>query len=307
MSTQLTRESQLDRLYEGFDLGEVKASIDRVAAKLKVMRDESSAEVWAEFVEHCRTPHPLLDHLRLGPVTGRSFRKPRGYAGDAETLDLIYGLGGDRSRWSAEARRLYDWEFDAPASRAVRDRADALGKILDESAGRKNRIRALSVACGHLREVRNAKSLQDGRIATLFALDQDASSLEVVRRDNPNRCLETVQGSVRQLLGKRIRFANVDLIWSAGLYDYLQVPVARALTAALFSMLAPEGRLVLVNFAPELPDIGYMEVAMAWHLIYRSEAEMEALVSALPEDEVASVRTWREEARNLVFLELTKN
>jgi len=36
--------------------------------------------------------HPLLDVTHEDPLTARSFRRPRGYAGDAVMLDFIYRL-----------------------------------------------------------------------------------------------------------------------------------------------------------------------------------------------------------------------
>lgn len=295
-----------DAKLDGFGPSTAARIITEVASDLRSRRDRSDPAEWRAFVEAHRGAHPLFDRMRQGPVTGRSYRKPRGYAGDAETLDLIYGHGLERSRWSTEVKRIYDWERSAPAAQAVRDRARSLGAIIDEVAAHRGEARAMSVACGHLREAGHARTVREGTFGTLHAIDQDRQSLEVVRRSHPESVVRTRQASVRHLLGRRIAAGELDLIWSAGLYDYLEVPVARALTQRLFQMLASGGRLVLVNFAPELPDIGYMEAVMAWDLIYRSEDEMRELTRGLDREQVSGIRTWRESDGNLVWLEVRK-
>ena len=44
----------------------------------------------------------------------------------------------------------------------------------------------------------------------------------------------------------------------------------KRLTAQLFESLRPEGKLLIANFSQELPERGYMESFMDWHLTYRS-------------------------------------
>lgn len=39
-----------------------------------------------------------------------------------------------------------------------------------------------------------------------------------------------------------------------------------------------EGKLLIANFAPGIPDRGYMEAMMSWWLLYRNEEDMQALV-----------------------------
>ena len=59
----------------------------------------------------------------------------------------------------------------------------------------------------------------------------------------------------------KIRCSDPDLIYAAGLYDYLGDAIAIQLTSRLLQMLAPGGggRLLIANFNPDLRDIGYLE------------------------------------------------
>ena len=64
--------------------------------------------------------------------------------------------------------------------------------------------------------------------------------------------------------------------------------------------------MVIANFLPEIRDVGYMEMYMDWHLIYRNRAEMLALADPILESEVREIRLRSEDNQNIVFLELTK-
>src|SRR5262245_23074462 len=119
-------------------------------------------------------------------------------------------------------------------------------------------------------------------------------------------CIKTIEGSVRSLLARRIEFSGFDFVYAAGLYDYLSEPVAAKLTGLMFSMLASGGRLLVANFAPEWECIGYLEAFMDWHLIYRNETQMAELARVISEQEVSSLRTFRDQYENLVFLEVHK-
>ena len=57
---------------------------------------------------------------------------------------------------------------------------------------------------------------------------------------------------------------------------------------------------------PEIQDRAFMEAFMDWWLIYRDERQMLELASALPNDEVASQRTFVEHEENIAFLEVVR-
>jgi len=74
----------------------------------------------------------------------------------------------------------------------------------------------------------------------------------------------------------------------------------------LFDSLRPTGRLLIPNFTPSLRDIGYMESVMDWHLIYRDESGVLEFADALPSEQVASVRTFRDALENIVYLDVRR-
>ena len=92
-----------------------------------------------------------------------------------------------------------------------------------------------------------------------------------------------------------------DLIYSAGLYDYLPEPLARRLTQRLLGLLQPQGRLLIANFLPGGSGRGYMELFMDWPLIVRDADQMTALAQAAGADQV---NTFVDPHRNVVYAEL---
>ena len=98
-------------------------------------------------------------------------------------------------------------------------------------------------------------------------------------------------------------FGKFDLIYSAGLYDYLPDGLARRLTARLLQMLRPSGRLVIANFVPGGSGRGYMELFMDWTLVLRNEAAMRDLSFAAG---AAQVNTFHDPHRNVVYVEVER-
>ena len=81
------------------------------------------AEQWQSLIETSRA-HPLLKTLHEDPFTGRAFAKPRGYAGDAQLIDLIYGPEDRSPEPDATPLGLdiYRYTSSAPAADGVRAR-----------------------------------------------------------------------------------------------------------------------------------------------------------------------------------------
>ena len=148
--------------------------------------------------------------------------------------------------------------------------------------------------------------MRDGAVGAFYALDQDPLSIALLRAEHAPLGVTPTLASVRDLLARRVTFPDLTLAYAAGLYDYLPTPVAARLTARMFDMLAPGGRLIVANFCPELPDVGMMESFMAWNLIYRDEAEMGEVAAELPADRVASRRTYRDAGGHVVYLEVER-
>jgi extracellular factor (EF) 3-hydroxypalmitic acid methyl ester biosynthesis protein len=71
-------------------------------------------------------------------------------------------------------------------------------------------------------------------------------------------------------------------------------------------MLREGGKLLIANFAPTLPDIGYMEAYMGWKLVYRDAIEMEHLADEISERDPFERRIFWDAPKNVVLLEIVK-
>jgi hypothetical protein len=123
------------------------------------------------------------------------------------------------------------------------------------------------------------------------------------------RCLHF---SVRQLLKPQTEedhhvvaetLAGLDLVYSAGLYDYLPQPVAARLTQLTYSKLRPGGRLFHGNLKPAPDTTWVMEYVLGWPLVYRTDETMLALADGLPAAKVSIARDVTEHA---IFLDVRK-
>jgi len=295
----------LDETREMLAAGDVSVA-DEFATHLERIRRALSPDEWDQFIKHRVASHPIRALFHEDPFTWRAFAKPRGYAGDAELLDLIYADAPPAGPLTPLGTRLYDWSVAGTACRSVRARRDILAALIDRVANDRPDPRILSVACGHLREAQRSAAVCAGAVREIIALDQDPLSLALVEREQAHRKVTPVRGSVRHLLGGAKSLGHFDLVYAAGLYDYLAVPTARALTRSLFATLRPGGTLVVANFAPSLTDIGYMEAIMDWRLIYRDERDVEDFAAEIPAETIASKELFRDEPGNVVYLMLRR-
>lgn len=283
-------------------------ALDELFVSLRERKLNSLPSEWTEFVGLCRR-HRLMSLLHRDPFTARAYNKPRGYAGDAEMMDYIYGR---EERWSAPdadpiGRNIFNFTTQAPASEGVRSRRAFIAARIDRLAEEMRSPHILSIASGHLREANLSAAVRRRKIGRIVALDADALSLAEVQRSYDAYGVETVNTSFREMLGSENRLGEFDFVYSTGLFDYLSRRAARRLVTGMFRMLRPGGRLLVANFLPAIRDIGYMEAFMDWNLVYRTRSDMVDLTMGIPEEEVKEVTIVSEECRNIVFLQLTRN
>jgi extracellular factor (EF) 3-hydroxypalmitic acid methyl ester biosynthesis protein len=302
---QLQGQQLFDNVYAQIADHQISSGMKQLFSGLRQLRRGARAEEWREFSLDAWQSHPLKAVAHEEPITRRAFEKPRGYAGDAELIDLIYGLR-EMPRMSSVGAALYAYLFQAPATSAVRARRDHLAARLDEVATKVKNPRVLSVACGHLREAQRSAAAADRAFGEFIALDQDPASIALVEREQSAFGVKPVNDSVRSILKGKLVFEGLDFVYSTGLYDYLPQPVATDLTTRLFEMLKPGGELLVANFLPDVPDVGYMETFMGWPLIYRSREELADVATRIPAEQIAAIRTYCDSYQNVVYLEIEK-
>jgi extracellular factor (EF) 3-hydroxypalmitic acid methyl ester biosynthesis protein len=248
----------------------------------------------------------------------RTNLKPRGYAGDAEMMRMIYENGYE-GRYLFN-QLLHKYPLEHPAAQAVRNRRRMIPQVARELMGRFPRagshgFRLLSVACGPAWELQDLLLTQEDVERFHFALlDQDPEALalatEGIRRIEEARSVrvsvEEIVDSVRTMLRIRdlgARYGRYHFIYSMGLFDYLTTPVARAVLSRLWEMVLPGGTLLVGNYHVDCASRTYLEYWCDWSLFYRTEEAFLGLAEGL-EGAKASVQF--EDTRSQMFLRVER-
>lgn len=230
----------------------------------------------------------------------RTNLKPAGYAGDAELMVMIYEDGSLGA--STFNQLMHRHGISTRAAQAVRGRRRHVPRVLREAlagagarpgAAAGARFRFLTLACGPGCELDDVfVAPEDLRRFEVSLLDQDPNALAlargVVRRVEARLggpvAARYHQDSVRTMLRTRDfrqRFGEQDFVYSMGLFDYLTTPVARAVLARTYELLAPGGVLLVGNFHEQCPTRLHMDYWGDWPLIYRTEESFAALADGL--------------------------
>jgi extracellular factor (EF) 3-hydroxypalmitic acid methyl ester biosynthesis protein len=232
--------------------------------------------------------------LFLGsPFGHRTYHKPIGYAGDYEMMNMIY-------RNQPEGRSLYEKLIHLllvsqwPA-KSVRNRIAHLGEnIINETArvaraGKTARI--LNIGCGPAKEIQDfLQNTQLSNQADFMLIDFNEQTLlhagqklvEAKRQFARRTEIRTEQVSVYELLKRTQRRTadaeKFDLIYCAGLFDYLAPDTCRALMELWHDSLSPGGLMLVANMTDTKPFRHFIEFVLDWQLIYRTSREFLSLV-----------------------------
>lgn len=337
-TSQLLYDFQVYRgLFDGLDRSlsneppEVRASVHEVAIAAEYQNFSAFFDTQLEQLESTVRDFTRQDHERHGfffrkqlwdiilssEFLARTNLKPRGYAGDSTMMRMVYEREF-RGR-SLFSKFMHRHPLDAVAAEAVRGRrrliADAVRDAQERRALRDDRTRVLSVACGPAAELHDiVKSSTDLEQLELVLLDQDPLALddardtimEIEQRFRGRLDVKLIRDSVRTMIGSTdlsSRWGQFDVLYAMGLFDYLTPPVARAVLAKLYELLAPGGTLLIGNFHQNNPSRIYMEYWMDWVIYYRDEAEFLELASELPG---ADATLTAEETGSQMFLQVRK-
>jgi extracellular factor (EF) 3-hydroxypalmitic acid methyl ester biosynthesis protein len=232
----------------------------------------------------------------------RTNLKPRGYAGDAEMMRLIY-----ENAYVGHFvfnRLLHKYAVELPGAEAVRKRRRLIPRVLREVQARladagTAQLRFLSVASGPAWELRDVfLGPEDAARFQCSLLDQDAEALRAARRAVAAIAAERgvsisvayFEDSVRTMLRDRRladRIGTFHFIYSMGLFDYLTPPVAKAVLAKMYALLLPGGTLLVGNYHVASASRVYMDYWLDWPLYYRTAPDFLALAEGLGESTAA--------------------
>jgi SAM-dependent methyltransferase len=229
----------------------------------------------------------LLPFLLLTTCAEQMYSKPRGYAGDFMSLEVIYQ---NQAQGSGRLGPLIDRCFqDLPAAQAVRNRRALLAEEIRRTCApvSDSAARITSLACGAAPEVFDvlADSGDSQRLhATLIDIDEEALVF-VQRRARQSGVLDRLTLAQANLVylavGRhRLELPPQDLVYSVGLIDYFHDPFVLKLMNYAHALLRPGGRLILGSFHPANPSRAIMEHVLEWNLIHRTEDDLHNLFAA---------------------------
>jgi len=232
---------------------------------------------------------PPLRVSRTGRSTntlqGFVISRPHGYAGDFEPL----------ARWDAYAHAR-------PACQSVRNRKRYFIETMRALYRERGELSILDVGSGPGRDVRELLEAEPVGIR-VDCLDQDARAIAHARRVIGEHAAQVdfIQANaLRFVAGERY-----DVVWSAGLFDYLSDRLFVRLLTRLLKMARPDGEVIVGNFSLNNPSRPYMEFGH-WCLNHRSARTLTDLAiraGANPDQ----VRVEQEPEGINLFLRVKKN
>lgn len=232
----------------------------------------------------------IYPYFMRSQYAGRSYHKPKGYAGDFLMIEHVY-----RNIPEGDGRlgELVDaFCLQRPASRAIRGRrqflAEQLHTLTAPLADKGRPIAIMNLACGPNRELFDfLKACPYSERIEALCVDIDAEALQYT-----NKYVNTFShlASIRLMQENVIKWAigrakhqiePQDIIYSAGLCDYLDDRLFKALIKQCYHHLKPGGTLILGNFTWH-KDAVFMDRILRWELVYRSREDLRRLFTGTP-------------------------
>lgn len=264
-----------------------------------------------------RQLHPLV---LCAPFVYRTYAKPLGYAGDYEMVSMM--LRDPYEGGSVFAKLLNKLYLEIPPVIAHRNRiiylAEQLHAETERVAPKKGVLKVLNLGCGPAQEIQNFLTndpvcddvdfhLLDFNDETLESTGQVLN--ELIQAHGRKTVLKLDKRSVHQILKEAGRPGSFgqgqyDMVYCAGLFDYLSDRICKRLMDIFYDLLAPGGLLISTNVHPSNPWRNWMEYLAEWHLVYRNEDQFYKLT---PTRAPAGSSVVKAEATGVnIFLEVRK-
>src|SRR5687767_5874364 len=264
--------------------------IERVSLAIK--SETISSGQWSGLLDSFEAP------FGIDTVQGFARRQPHGYPGDFEVIERIY------NKYVNPDPMLARWDefLQAQAApQAVRNRKAYFHSLLVNGKKSGGVLDVVNVGSGPGTDVQTFFEAHPDVHCQILSIDHDLKAITHARQLCSKHLAraEFIQKNALRFHTYR-RF---DVVWSAGLFDYLDDKLFVFLVRRLASLLKPGGQLVVGNFCDGNPTQAYMEVFGGWFLNYRSRAELAGLAVAAGFDP-SSVSIQSEETGVNLFLHI---
>ncbi len=215
----------------------------------------------------------------VGDYTRRSLEKPYGYAGDFQVIDDIYLNNPQTTGFE----RLFDNYFQmSTICHAVRNRKEDFKRVILKyvAAHPRDQVCAMDLASGPCRDVFEVlQKLGPGYSNMAFHCydaDENSSKYATQLLGNDPRVTFIKENAVRLALKKNLEELipeRYDIIFSTGLFDYLDYKISVRLITNLKKLLKPGGIIAISDVRDKFsnPSIYFMEWVADWNLVYRDD------------------------------------
>lgn len=221
----------------------------------------------------------------LSRILDRSYTKPRGYAGDFFTIEMMYN---DEAMGDGRLGRYIDrWALDLEVSRAVKNRRRLLNQTIKEIAGANasGPTYITSLASGPARELFDLFAGESAPDVKVTCIDIDNQALayaaEIAERLNASDRFSFAQDNLVRLAhgrGKTV-LKPQNLMYSVGLIDYLRDDFVIKLLDWIYDKLLPGGIAIVGNFNKANPSKAFMDHIIEWELLHRTTDDLRSLFS----------------------------
>jgi extracellular factor (EF) 3-hydroxypalmitic acid methyl ester biosynthesis protein len=234
----------------------------------------------------------------------RVYDKPLGYNGDYLT---IYHLFLKYTGQSTYEILINQYSRNIPVALGYYYRID----FLMEEFKKYTNKNVLSVGSGPVIELQRYAQFPEFENINFSLLDMEARALDFVkatlgRRFQNIRYFEFSAFSfIRALSKNKLKLDNQDLIYSCGLFDYLEDKVGKLIINGLYDKLNKGGKLFITNISSDVTEKAYFQILGKWNLILRDEAGLLSLAEQCLKKN--NFRIYRDKYSNsCVFLEIDK-
>ena len=194
---------------------------------------------------------------------------PQGYQGDYIMLEAIYR---NTPLSSGIGYYLDRYVLASTLSVAVRGRRETLRDILKKEIEKRESPKILDIACGSSRELLEISPdiVRTGARIICVDFDSDALTFSADRLSYADHLIENVEfrryNALRMVNHERNlrEFGMQDIIYSTGLFDYLEDEVLIRLLGSLYKLLAPKGSLIASFKDCQRYKSYYTEWFLAW-------------------------------------------
>lgn len=262
-----------------------------------------------------RELHPLI---MCAPFVHRAYSKPLGYAGDYEMVNMM--LRDPKEGSSIFAKTINALNLKTGPVLAHRNRIDILcsylSRITFENSIKHQQSKVLNIGCGPAIEIQ--RFLRDSPLSnecTFILLDFNEQTIDHTKSNLQNTCstynrsaaVSFLKRSVNELAKKpkdnisELPTSSFDLVYCAGLFDYLSDKLCSRLLKMFFEWVKPGGSVLVTNVHKCNTSLQWMEHVLEWYLVYRDSEDMIS-ISPAP----SRSRIFNDASNQNVFLEVTK-